>query len=198
MRAIDWHKFLQGQRDEHRKVVFTTSELANAAGSDPRSLSVTLQRLVARGVIHRYAAGRYGLPGAVGPEDLVPLLDTSAYITGMYALYRHRIVTQAPTEITCFTNRRHNRSRIRQTPVGRIVFMCVTAPLYAPPKGTVIASAEQALCDFVHLCRKRGITASDIVTFRNQDRLDHQALRDHLARYPRTVEREVDRLLAQR
>ena len=198
MRAIDWHKFLQEQRDEHRKVVFTTSELANAAGSHPRSLSVTLQRLVARGIIRRYAAGRYGLPGAVGPEDLVPLLDTSAYITGMYALHRHRMVTQVPTEITCFTNRRHNRSRIRQTPLGHIVFVCVTAPLYAPPQGTVIASAEQALCDFVHLCRKRGLAATDIVTFRNKDRLNDHDLRTHLTRYPGTVEREVNRLLAQR
>jgi hypothetical protein len=195
MRAIDWHKFLQGQRDEHRKVVFTTSELANAAGSDPRSLSVTLQRLVSRGVIRRYAAGRYGLPGAVGPEDLVPLLDVSAYITGMYALYRHRMVTQVPTEITCFTSRRHNKSRVRQTPVGRIVFVCVTAPVYAPPQGTDIASAEQALCDFIHLCRKRGISATDLVTFRNQDRLDRQVLSDHLDRYPQTVEQEVNRLL---
>jgi len=197
MRVIDWHRFLQGQRDEHRKVVFTTSELANVAGIDPRSLSVALQRLVSRGVIHRYTAGRYGLPGAVTPEDLVPLLDISAYITGMYALYRHRMVTQSPTEITCFTNRRHNRSRIRQTPVGRIVFVCVTAPLYAPPQGTPIASAEQALCDFVHVCRKRGLAAADLVTFRNQDRLDRRDLRDHLARYPGTVEREVNRLLAQ-
>lgn len=196
MRAIDWHKFLQGQRDKHRKVVFTTSELANVAGKDPRSLNVSLQRLVRRGVLHRYAAGRYGLPGTVGPEDLVPLLDASAYITGMYALYRHQMITQAPTEIMCFTNRRHNRSRVRQTLVGRIVFVCVLSPIYASPQGIVIASAEQALCDFVYLCRKRGLAAADLVTFRNLDRLDRQVLSVHLDRYPQTVEKEMNRLLA--
>ncbi len=196
MRAIDWHQFLQRQRDEHQKVVFTTTELANVAGSDSRSLGVTLQRLVKRGVIERYAAGRYGLPGAAGPEDLVPLLDTSAYITGMYALYRHTMVTQIPTEITCFTLRRHNRSRIRRTPVGRLVFVCVAPPLYAPPQEATLVSAEQALCDFVYLCRRRGIAASDVATFRNQERLDRQALGTHLARYPQTVGHEVGRMLA--
>jgi hypothetical protein len=196
MRAIDWHKFLQTQRDEHQKVVFTPSELANVAGRDPRSLSVTLQRLVRRGVLQRYAPGRYGLPGAAGPEDLVSLLDGSAYVTGMYALYRHGMVTQRPAEITCFTLRRHNRSRVRQTPVGRLVFVCVAPPLYAPPEKAVIVSPEQALCDFVYLCRRRGVVASDIVTFRNLERLDRRALRDRLARYPRTVDRDVSHLLA--
>ena len=198
MRAIDWQQFLQTQRDKYRKVLFTPTELANAAGAAPRSLSVTLGRLVARGVVRRYAAGRYGLPGAVTAADLVPGLDPSAYITGFYALYRHQLVTQAPVEITCFTNRRHNLSRVRTTSLGRIVFVCVAAPVYKHPEEGIVAPAEQALCDGVYACRKRGVALADIVTFRNLDRLDLGRIEDHLARYPESIRREVDRLLKKR
>ena len=196
MRALDWQRFFQQQRDEHRKMVFTTAELANVAQASPGVLNVALRRLVKQGVLARYAAGRYGLPGAVSPEDLVPTLDTSAYVTAMYSLYRHQIITQAPTEITCFTNRRHNRSRVRKTPFGRIVFVCVESAVYSTPQDGVMASGEQAFCDFIHVCRKRGVRASSLVTFRNMDRLDRQSLAEILIRYPVAARREATRLLA--
>ena len=135
------------------------------------------------------------MPGAVGVEDLVPSIDPAAYVTGMYALHRHRLITQAPTEISCFTNRRHNRSRVRETPLGRIVFVCIAGSVYSCPLGKVIASPEQAICDFVHLCRRRGVRPSDIVTFRNPHRLDSALLQAHLERYPGTVMREMEQLL---
>ena len=197
MRAIDWQKFLQEQRDKHGKVVFTMTELSNVSSLNPRSLKTSLQRLVNLGVIQRYTKGRYGLTGAVGIEDLVPSLDPSVYVTGMYALYHHQLVTQTPTEVTCFTDRRHNRSRIRVTSLGRIVFVCVTGSVYSYPQESVIASPGQALSDFVYLCRKHRIDPSDIVTFRNLDRLDPDRLQSHLKRYPATVKREIERLLQQ-
>ena len=124
MKAIDWHKTLQEQRDRHGKVIFTITELSNISSLDTRSLKVSLSRLVAQRIIQQYTKGRYGIPGAVRIEDLIPSIDPAAYITGMYALYQHRLITQVPTEISCFTNRRHNRSRIRITPLGKIVFVC--------------------------------------------------------------------------
>ncbi len=110
MKVFEWQQFLQDQRERYSKVLFTATELANADGGSAESVRVALQRLVTRGVIQRYTDGRYGLPGAVTIEDLVPSLDRAAYVTGMYALYRHHLVTQRPSEIRCFTNRRHNRS----------------------------------------------------------------------------------------
>lgn len=195
MRAIDWQQFLQEQRDRYGKVVFTPTELANAASQDWPALKGALRRLVARGVIARYAEGRYGLPGAVSVEALARSLDPAAYVSGMYALYRHQLITQVPTQIDCFTNRRHNRSRVRTSSLGRIVFVCVTGPVYACPKEDIIAPPEQALCDYVYLCRKQGIDSSGIVTFRNLDRLDSDTLQAHLSRYPKTVNREVGQIL---
>ena len=195
MRAIDWQKFLQDQREKHGKVVFTRTELANVSSLDPSSLKVALPRLVNRGVIQRYTKGRYGLAGAVTAEGLVSSLDNAGYITGMHALYRHNLVTQAPAEITCFTTRRHNKSRVRATSMGRVVFICIEGSVYAYPEDGTIASPEQALCDFIYICRKRHIVASDIVTFRNLDRLNKDLLQHHLQRYPATVKREAERLL---
>ena len=191
MKAIEWQQFLQGQREQHNKVVFTATELANVAACNGNSLRVTLQRLVAMGVLERYAAGRYGLPSVATAEDIVSSLDNSAYITGMYALYRHQLITQAPAEILCFTNRRHNKSRTRVTSCGRVVFVCIAGKVYSPPQNDIIAGPEQALCDFVYSCRKRGVTATDIVTFGNLDRLDSEQLRLCLLRYPKSVVKEV-------
>lgn len=197
MKAIDWQQALQEQRDKYRKVVFTVTELSNVSSLDSKSLNMSLLRLVERGVIQQYTKGRYGMPGAVRIEDLVPSIDPSAYVTGMHALYQHRMITQAPTQISCFTNHRHNRSRVRVTPLGRIVFVCVTSSIYSYPLENVIASPEQALSDFVHLCRRRGVSPSDIVTFRNLDRLDSDLLQTCLKKHAATVKREMERILQQ-
>lgn len=197
MKAIDWQKTLQEQRDKYGKVVFTVTELSNVSSLAPKSLKVSLSRLVEDGIVQRYTKGRYGLPGTVRIEDLVPSIDSAAYVTGMYALYRHQLITQAPTEVSCFTNHRHNQSRVRVTPLGRIVFVCVTDSVYSYPQEKIIASPEQAIVDFVHLCRKRGVSPSDIVTFRNLHRLDSDLLQSRLKKYPATVKHETKRLLQQ-
>lgn len=195
MKAIDWQKTLQEQRDKYGKVVFTVTELSNLSALAPLSLKMALLRLAQGGIIRRYTKGRYGMPGAVRIEDLVPSIDSAAYVTGMYALYRHQLITQAPIEVSCFTNHRHNQSRVRVTPLGRIVFVCVTDSVYSYPQETIIASPEQAITDFVHLCRKRGVSPSDIVTFRNLQRLDSSLLQNRLKKYPATVKYEMQRLL---
>ena len=195
MKSIDWQRTLQEQRDKYGKVVFTVTELSNISSQDTKSLKMSLSRLVNRGIIQRYVKGRYGIAGSVRIEDLIPSVDSAAYVTGMYALYQHQLITQVPTEILCFTNHRHNRSRVRDTSLGRIVFVCVTSSIYSYPQGNVIVSPEQAVSDFVHLCRKRGVCPSDIVTFRNLHRLDLDLLQAQLKKYPATVKREMERLV---
>ncbi len=195
MNALEWQLFLQGQRERHAKVLFTPTELANVAGCSAATIRVTLQRLVGRGVLQRYTNGWHGMPGAVTIEDLVPALDRAAYVTGLYALHRHRIVTQRPSVVACFTNRRHNRSRERTTPLGRIVFVCITSAIYTPPGASVIAPPEQALCDFVYECRRRDLQPGALVTFRNLDSLDPARLAGIAGGYPKTVGSEVARIL---
>jgi len=195
MKMLAWQQFFQEQRAKHGKLVFTVSELANAARTSPRVLNVGLSRLLKRGLIMRYAQGRYGAVGGVAPEDLLPLIDSSAYITGFCALQRHNLTTQVPSEITCFTRRRHNRSRERSSPLGKFVFVCVSPEIYARPKQGLIAAPEQALCDFFYLTRRQSLDAQSLVTFTNLGRLNARRLHRVLARYPQTVAEAVRGLL---
>ena len=196
MTALQWHRYLEQARLRDHKTVFTVTELANIANVAAHSLNVQLGRLVGQGVIVRYASGKYGLPGRVRPEDLVGFLDSGAYITGLGALYHHNLVMQRPTTITCFTNRRHNRSRIRETPIGTFAFVCVSGRIYHRPADRSIAPAEQAFCDWLYLCSRKSVAPESQVTFAPLAGLRQDVLTDVLTRYPKTVARKAARILA--
>ena len=196
MKAREWQRFFESQLRLESKKVFGVTELGNVAGVSSHALNVELDRLVKRGIIVRYARGKYGLPNAVAPEELLPTLDTGAYITGMYALHRHNLVTQVPVEITCFTNRRHNQSRVRETPLGRFIFTCVNKRIYSPPEKDVITSPEQALCDFVYLACRRSIVPESQVTFRQLEGLDISLVCELSKRYTRSIVKKMYEILA--
>jgi hypothetical protein len=195
MKANAWRQFLADQRDRHGKVLFTVTELANVAGVSRAALNVELARLREQSLVTKYAHGLYGLPGAVGVETLVSAVDSHAYITGHYALHVHNLVTQVPSTVTCFTDRRSPRARERGTPVGRLVFVCVRSGVYAPVSEGLIAPPIQALCDYVYLARREDVRPEALVTFRNLSSIRTPALPDLLARYPVTVQQHVERLL---
>lgn len=191
MKTLEWMRFLESQYRQHGKALFRVAELANVAGRDPHALNVELGRLVQKVVIVRYATGVYGLPDRATPEQLVAVLDDGAYITGAFALYRHNLVTQAPTEITCFTNRRHSQSRVRVTPFGRVVFVRVAPRIYCMPSQGALAPPEQAICDFVHLTLRQGLDPCAVVTFRGFAGVSRRLLAVMLKRYPLKVRRTV-------
>jgi hypothetical protein len=172
-------------------VVFSVAELANAAQTTLHVVNTELGRLVRRGLIARYAHGkcmaqrREWLRGYRGGSR------PGAYITGFYALFRQHLVTQVPTEVTCFTNRRHNRRTDRITPAGRLRFICVRPGIYAKPVDQVLAPPEQALCDFVWLNLKDGVEPQSLVTFRNLNALSRRRLTKTLRRYPEQVRNTV-------
>jgi len=187
---------LEEQRGGHGKILFTVTELANAAATCRTALNVELSRLRRQGVIAKYAHGLYGLPGVVPPEVLVGAIDSHAYITGHYALFRHGLVTQVPVAVTCFTDRRSSRARERLTPVGRLVFVCVRSGVYSPVAEGAMAPPAQALCDYVYLSRRQGTAPEALVTFRNLANIRAPDLARILARYPRSVQKHVERLVS--
>lgn len=197
MKAREWQKYLEEQRRLHGKVLFTITELANIAATSRPALNVELARLRQQGAIEKYAHGVYGLPNAITPKMLLPALDSHAYLTGTYALYMHNLITQAPTRITCFTDRRSPRARERTTPVGRFVFICLRSRVYAPPAEGVVASPAQALCDFIYVTRRQGKLSKGMVTFRNLAEQVMPELDSILDRYPATVQQQArERLFA--
>ena len=195
MKTLDWLGFFAEQQKLHGKLIFSVAELANAAHTSLHAVNTELGRLLRRALIARYAHGRYGPLEGVAPEDLLPALDPSAYITGFYALFRHHLLTQAPTEATCFTNRRHNRKPDRINPAGKLRFICVPGSVYSkPPEGT-LATAEQALCDFAWLSLRDGIEPQSLATFRNLHTLSRRRLDRVLRRYPENVQNSANRIM---
>lgn len=195
MRADAWRKFLHQQRARHSKVLFTVTELANAAGASAAALNVELARLRRREVLVRYAHGLYGMPDAVSPQALVAAIDSHAYITGHYALFVHQLAAQMPAAVTCFTDRRSPRAMQRLTPVGRLIFVCVKSNVYLPALAGTVAPPAQALCDFVYLARRRGAAPESVVTLRNLQRIQTADVAAILPRYPLSVRKHVERLL---
>ena len=195
MKARDWQKYLEEQHRLHGKALFTVTELANVAHASRSALNVELTRLRRQGLIARYAHGQYGLPDVITPAVLLPAMDAHAYMTGTYALHVHNLITQAPTRITCFTDRRSPRAQERSTPVGRFAFICVRSRVYAPPHSGVIASPAQALCDCVYMMRRQGISIEGLVTFRNLTGISLAEIDTILAHYPMTVQRQVRALV---
>ena len=196
MKSLEWQSFFADQQARHGKVVFSVAELANAAHTTLHALNTELGRLVRRGLIARYAQGRYGSTQGVAPEQVVPEVDRGAYVTGFYALFRHHLVTQAPMEVTCFTDRRHNRRKGRITPVGKLRFLRVPAPIYAKPPDRALAPPEQALCDFVWLNLRDGLQPRSLATFRNLKTLSRRRLNRALRRYPEQVRNVVSKLIS--
>ena len=196
MKARDWRYALEEQRRAHGKTLFTVTELAHVGHVGRNALNVELARLRRQGIVVRYAHGLHGLPGAVSAEELLPALDSRAYMTGLHALHRHGLITQVPAVITCFTSRRSPRARVRSTPAGRFELICVRSKVYAPPAGGVLAGPEQALLDFVYLCRRRGVDAAAQGTFRRLERLRAGRIRALRKRYPATVARDAEGLLS--
>ncbi len=195
MKTTMWQNFFEEQKGGYFKHLFTISELANVANTTTEALNVELSRLKRRGLIARYARGIYGLKHGVAPEDLVHYLDAKAYITGFFVLHRYQMITQVPSNITCFTTRRHDRWRVRTTPIGRYEFVCVNKSVYAPPNNSVMTEPEQALFDFVHLMRQRGVNPQTVVTFHNLHKLRESLLLQAAPRYPGTVRIQVSRIL---
>lgn len=194
MKALHWQQYLQAEYKASGKSVFHVAELANIASQNAHVLNVELSRLMKAGVLVRYAQGRYGLPDVVAPEQLLTQIDTSAYITGHWALFYANHIDQRPTVITCFTARRHNRSRVRTTPLGRLEFTTVRRPIYSPPElPRPVATPEQALCDYVYLCFRRGLRPESLVHFRNLQNLS-PSLATHAENYPRTVQSHLRQL----
>jgi hypothetical protein len=196
MKAREWQKYLDTQHRLYGKSLFTVTELANVANTSRNALNVELTRLRQQGWIVRYTHGQYGLPDVITPAVLLPVIDAHAYITGSYALHSHNLITQAPTRITCFTDRRSPRAQERNTPVGRFAFICVRSRVYAPPRSGVVATPAQALCDFVYMMRRQGVSPEGLVTFRNLPEIATMDLEARLACYPLAVQRHVRALVA--
>jgi hypothetical protein len=194
MTGVQWIKTLEHQSRDLNKPVFSITELTALSGLKRSSLSVQLSRLTKAGVFVRLGHGLYGVEEQP-PELIIGYLDPSAYCTGHYALFKYGMITQSPTVITCFTNKHHGRSRIMSVGARTFEFVKPAPDIYRHPASRALAPPQQAFCDFVFVCRNRGVSPASIVTLRKLSNLNMQEIRRLLANYPATVRSETLRLL---
>jgi predicted transcriptional regulator of viral defense system len=195
MKFIEWFHFFNDYAARSNKYFFSVTELANATGIPGKNLNTELYRLRKQGLVTRYWQGVYGLSGRIVPEHLLKVMDPGAYITGSYALYEHRLITQVPVILTCFTNRRHGRLRQTRTPAGAFIFIMVKKGIYAYPQTGILAPPEQALCDFFYHTRKAGVRPESQVTFIGLDKINISKITGILMNYPQSVKKGVIRCL---
>ncbi len=186
MKALDWKRYLDGQAEQHGKRVFTLAELAHISGRSGAALNVELTRLRKSKLLERIARGIYAAPGRATLTDVLPWMDDRAYVTGAYVLYAQGFITQIPSEIICFTDRRHFQS-VRVTSVGRLRFAVIKPPVYAPPSKGCLASSAQALCDLGWMADREGTDLRSLYTFRKLDRLRRELGPRRLGCYPLAV-----------
>jgi hypothetical protein len=194
MTAANWIALFRRQSRDFNKSVFTITELTALSQIARSSLLVQLSRLTKAGVFVRCGHGLYGAAERL-PEQVVGHLDAAAYCTGLYALFRHGFVTQLPAVVTCFTNKRHGRSRIMHTRPYAYEFVMPAARIYRPPAAGALASPEQAFCDFVYVCRNRGFSPAGVITFRKLAKLNKKEIIGMLENYPATVREEAINIL---
>jgi len=195
MTAIQWIKLLEYQFEKYNKRAFTITELAALSGMSRASLHVKLNRFVKSGVFVRYIHGLYGLK-KWPPEQIINYFDTDAYCTGHYALFKNGFITQVPTTVTCFTNKRHMHSNRMPIESNAYILEFVLPSIKIfDSSARPNASPERAFCDFIFLCRDRGVTPDTFVTFRKLASLDKNKIRGLLPNYPKTVQNEALRIL---
>lgn len=73
---------------------------------------------------------------------------------------------------------------------GKVVFSVI----YAKAAERVLASGEQALCDFAWLNLRDGIEPQSLITVRNLASLNHRRLKQILRRYPGKVQDTVGKI----
>jgi hypothetical protein len=80
---------------------------------------------------------------------------------------------------------------LRDTPVGRLRFVCIRSRVYNLPEKGHMAGPEQALLDFVYMARREGARAVNQLTLQSRERFDASELSRLAKRYPGTVRREA-------
>ena len=144
--------------------VFTTAEVAEAAGVQGQNASRDLARLEREGIVVRVRRGLWAIPNHpdFSSYAVVPRLfsgEEEGYVSLLSALNLHGMIEQIPRAVHVMsTVQRFNLS----TPVGHYEFHQIQGDLYdgfGPYRGTGIfdiATPAKALFDAIYLSARKG------------------------------------------
>lgn len=144
--------------------VFTTADVAQAAGVALPNASGSLADLESEGMVVRLTRGLWAIPGHadLSPYAVVPHLfkgEKHGYVSALSALNLHGMIEQIPRVVHVVTT--SQRSRL-STPVGTYEFHQVSPVLfdgfvpYRSSGAFDIATPEKALFDAIYLAARKG------------------------------------------
>lgn len=191
MKSIELIKTLE----RINKPFYSIADIEKITGVSRKSIYVTLNRLVEKGILERIGTGIYRLFTAkVSVEKIAGSLYMPNYLSFESALSRHGILNLVPYTLTFATPRKTKRSVIE----GRDVeFRQIKKDLfwgYEMQGGIYVAKPEKAFLDLVYLA-SRGIASIDLDEM-NLKKLSMTTVKEFSKRYPEYVRVYLSKLIS--
>jgi len=191
MKSIELMKILE----RINKPFYSIADVEKITGVSRKSIYVTLNRLVEKGILERIGTGIYRLFTAkVSVEKIAGSLYMPNYLSFESALSRYGILNLVPYTLTFATSRKTKRSVIE----GRDVeFRQVKKDLfwgYQMQGGIYVARPEKAFLDLVYLA-SRGIASIDLDEI-NLKKLSMTTVKEFSKRYPEYTRVYLNKLIS--
>jgi len=191
MKSIELMKILE----RINKPFYSIADIEKITGVSRKSIYVTLNRLVEKGILERIGTGIYRLFTAkVSVEKIAGSLYMPNYLSFESALSRYGILNLVPYTLTFATSRKTKRSVIE----GRDVeFRQVKKDLfwgYQMQGGIYVARPEKAFLDLVYLA-SRGIASIDLDEI-NLKKLSMTTVKEFSKRYPEYTRVYLNKLIS--
>ena len=191
MKSIELMKILE----RINKPFYSIADIEKITGVSRKSIYVTLNRLVEKGILERIGTGIYRLFTAkVSVEKIAGSLYMPNYLSFESALSRYGILNLVPYTLTFATPRKTKRSVIE----GRDVeFRQIKKDLfwgYEMQGGIYVARPEKAFLDLVYLA-SRGIASIDLDEI-NLKKLSMTTVKEFSKRYPEYTRVYLNKLIS--
>ena len=191
----DWIALLSGLPPAG--ACLNVSSLQTLTGLSEKVVRQACWRLSNTGLLRPLGAGWYANSfRPVSLEEIGGLLLRPSYISLDFVLAAERVTTQPCRVLTCVTMKPTAK---KETPLGSIEYRSIVRGLFwgfrqrRSPNGLTILEAEpeKALLDLIYLSRQVGEPIWIDIDFA---RIDPHKLNAYAARFPKTVQREIEPL----
>ena len=176
------------------KPFYSIADIEKITGLSRKSIYVTLNRLVERGVLERVRTGTYRpFTAKVSIENIASSIYMPNYLSFESALSRYSVLNLVPYTLTFATTRRTKRLTVE----GRDVeFRQIKKDIfwgYEMRGGIYVAKPEKAFLDLVYLASK-GMASIDLDEI-DIKKLSLRMVKKFAKKYPGYTQKYLDRLI---
>lgn len=154
MRQIDLVKCIRCLAKDHNKKIFTLRELAGYARVSRPAAGMSLLRAMKNNVVSRVANRWINLMDPPSLEEIAFSMASPSYVSFESALYQHGILSQSPRGYLSVAVR--GRPGEVATPLGKIRFTHLKAPLFFGFGADRMAYPEKAWLDLLYIRGRQG------------------------------------------